>query len=465
MNKIFKTLILSAALLSCAATAVAQSHYYHLVGDTVYGRSPIYYYDWWPDVDSMGLLPDSAISSYWPGTRFFLHTTSDTLKIIGIASTMAYLNMSDLTHPYEECDTTMDTAMYYTLFAATPNGPVELAKACWTADYNTCPKRYMALPYTYSYGEGSYYCKDTLHPTYNIASLREYYFNSPVIVTDSFYLGLEHLYRRTDNIDESTRNIYDQYSTVHVYRNGALHQYLPTAECTQKIPPQRIMYRRRPAPHVSDTSWKYTTETDIYQLVFPIIEVDTVGMPYDTSLFTCPVPETPTLISRGDYWARISWDDHDGNSNWMVSVVAAGGNPDNGRQIHATESPLYIYGLSPDTTYDIRVKGWCSKPMYEGWGDWSDPLTLDTVPAPQGIAAPANEKVTLSPNPARGTVTVTTESPQGTLAVVDMQGRQLLSMPLAGTETVVDIHTLAPGTYVVTLNTPQGHSSLQLTVE
>ena len=215
----------------------------------------------------------------------------------------------------------------------------------------------------------------------------------------------------------------------------------------------------------SDTSWQFRWSDEEYSTVFLIIEVDTVGMPYDTSLFTCPVPDTPTLIKRDTYWARISWDDHDGNSDWMVSVVAAGGNPDNGRQIHATESPLYIYGLSPDTTYDIRVKGWCSKPMYEGWGDWSDPLTLDTVPSPQGIAAPANEKVTLSPNPARGTVTVTTESPQGTLAVVDMQGRQLLSMPLAGTETVVDIRTLASGTYIVTLTTPRGPSSLKLTVE
>ena len=51
MNKKYKTIIITAVMLSFMGGATAQSHYYHLVGDTVDGRSPIYYYDWWPNVD------------------------------------------------------------------------------------------------------------------------------------------------------------------------------------------------------------------------------------------------------------------------------------------------------------------------------------------------------------------------------------------------------------------------------
>jgi hypothetical protein len=39
------------------------------------------------------------------------------------------------------------------------------------------------------------------------------------------------------------------------------------------------------------------------------------------------------------------------------------------------------------------------------------------------LSVPIGEKFSLSPNPASGTVAVTCEAQQGTLTVVDMQGR------------------------------------------
>ncbi|MBP5546800.1 MAG: T9SS type A sorting domain-containing protein [Bacteroidales bacterium] len=193
--------------------------------------------------------------------------------------------------------------------------------------------------------------------------------------------------------------------------------------------------------------------------------MDTVGLPYDTLRFTCPVPDSLRVMVRDNYFARIGWVDSDDNTEWMVSVGPAGGDPDNGRMIMSSSKVLTINGLSPDTSYNVYVKGQCKRTMYEGWGGWSVPVTLEAMPPQGGIAIPDGERFLLSPNPASGTVTVTTEAQQGTLTVVDMQGRQVLSMPLTGKETVIDIHTLAAGTYIVSLNTPQGPSSLKLTVE
>ena len=153
----------------------------------------------------------------------------------------------------------------------------------------------------------------------------------------------------------------------------------------------------------------------------------------------------------------------------IIASGAAGPNSEfvlygDGRMIITSSKNVLINGLSPDTSYNVYVKGWCKKTMWEGWSEWSDYVTLEAMP-PHGIAVPVGERFSLSPNPASGTVTVTTEAQQGTLTVVDMQGRQVLSMPLTGKETVVDIRALAAGTYIVSLNTPKGHSSLKLTVE
>ena len=72
---------------------------------------------------------------------------------------------------------------------------------------------------------------------------------------------------------------------------------------------------------------------------------------------------------------------------------------------------------------------------------------------------------TLSPNPATGVVAVTTEARQGTVSVLDLQGRQLLSVPVTGPTTTLDLQGLAAGTYHVRLTTPQGISTRRLLVK
>ena len=61
-------------------------------------------------------------------------------------------------------------------------------------------------------------------------------------------------------------------------------------------------------------------------------------------------------------------------------------------------------------------------------------------------------------------VTVATEGLQGTVAILDVQGRELLSVSTAGPETVVDVSSLAAGTYVVRVTTAEGFSTQKLTV-
>jgi len=50
------------------------------------------------------------------------------------------------------------------------------------------------------------------------------------------------------------------------------------------------------------------------------------------------------------------------------------------------------------------------------------------------------------------------------VAILDLQGRELLSVLLVGRETVVDVAALAAGTYVVRVSTAEGFSTKKLTI-
>lgn len=109
------------------------------------------------------------------------------------------------------------------------------------------------------------------------------------------------------------------------------------------------------------------------------------------------------------------------------------------------------------------------------WSDWSAPLVVEALngsgpddpPDPgdtTAIRSAEGPAFSLSPNPANATVTVVTAETDGTVALLDLQGRMLFAVPLTGDETVVDLRTLPPATYLVRVSTPRGSTTQKLTV-
>lgn len=450
MKRIVKNIIVAALFVACVGSAMAQSRFYHLAGDTVRGKSPIYYYSWWPEQNFEGKVTDSVVSCMLGTSTFMRQYTPDTIKVIGIASTLSYVNTSNWNNPFEECDTSIDAPMFYTLYNATPNGPVELARACWTCDYNDHPKRYIALPMTSSVGSGATLCeKENLRPSVKYSSLREYYFDSAITVVDSFYLGWEYNYRPIGADDPNAEQI-----TVYCMYHNAQKTSLSWSENVpcRLISPQLYMYHDLTSSETS-SNWSYRTLNE-YLLVFPIIEIDTMA------LMPCATPATPTVTFHDNARARVEWVDYD-NYEWTVAVAAAGRSPESGRMYSAAMTYIDLTGLNADSAYSVYVKGHCHG---EIWSDWSLPCRIDALPN-EGIEKPGTVRFSLSPNPAVSTVTVTAAAQQGTVTVIDMQGREMISCSLKGTETVLDIKALAAGTYIVKLDTPQGNSTQKLTVE
>ena len=425
------------SLIAAASSVMAQSGYYHQVGDTVRGKCPIYQYeqDWWPTLNTIGQT-DSMIGTIYT-FGYMKHTTSTPLKIIGVASTCARLDNSNPYNIHEDMDTSIDGTLYYVLFDATAGGLVEKARVCWSDDYMTHPKRYMELPRK----GGAATCEGMLDNT-TIVPLREYYFDSAITVTDSFYLGCA-----VPDIDISGPNGFAilSYIVSHMWDYCVYFTDLDSINtqykgCETEIPTFTYYDSSR-----LDNQWHYYTHKR-FQLIFPIIEVD-------TSTF-CITPDEPYVVSRDSVRVRVEWTDTS-NLSWEVSRTAPNGDPDAGL-ITPTAVPYIEYtDIDDDSVYHVYVRGYCETGIWSGWSDWNTPCVIDSIPTPPappaGITTAETADFILSPNPTDGTVQILGLQDELTdIEVLDMTGRLLKTFEKAST---FNISTLSSGIYIVRVKT------------
>lgn len=442
-----KKVLFILSFIAVAGSAMAQSGYYHQVGDTVRGKCPIYQYEqgWWPALNATGHT-DSVIGTI--GTFGYMkHTTNTPLKIIGVASTVARL---DRTNMQEDLDTSIDGTLYYVLLDATAGGPVELARVCWTDDYETHPTRYMELPRR----GGAASCDQMIDFT-AIVPLREYYFDSAITVTDSFYLGCattDPTLTDFNSFSYIASHMWD-YCAYAVSPDGTPNPSLKP--CEMEVPEFTYYDSSR-----LDNQWHYYTHKR-FQLIFPIIEVD-------TSTF-CITPDEPYVVSRDSVRVRVEWTDTS-NLSWEVSRTAPGGDPEMGL-ITPTANPYIEYSdIDNDSAYHVYVRGYCETGIWSGWSDWSTPCLIDSIPTPptppEGINTIEATDFTLSPNPAKSLVTLKcTGDMQGSVEIIDMQGKVWSKKVLAGHLTEFDVSTLPAGTYLVCITTDKGTTTKKLSIE
>ena len=124
-----KKVLFILSFIAVAGSAMAQSGYYHQVGDTVRGKCPIYHYEqgWWPILNAAGHTDSLVNTAVGRATGYMKHTTNTPLKVIGIASTVARLNTQGANR-YEDLDPSIEPAMDYVLCGATVGGLVEMAR-------------------------------------------------------------------------------------------------------------------------------------------------------------------------------------------------------------------------------------------------------------------------------------------------------------------------------------------------
>ena len=425
MKKIFFVL----SFIAAASSIMAQSSYYHQVGDTVRGKCPIYQYEqgFWPILNASNHT-DSLINTAFSTFGYMKHTTNTPLKVIGVASTWARLDMNN---HVEDMDDSIDGTLYYVLCDATASGPVELARVCWSDDYMTHPKRYMELPLKTGL------CSNMEdHDT--IVSLREYYFDSAITVTDSFYLGCvipDPTVTDFNGFSYIASHIWDYCTYSSMDANGTYK------ECATDMP-EFIYYDSSRL----DTTWHHHTYKR-FQLIFPIIEVDTF----------CVTPGEPYVASRDSLTVHVEWTDNS-NLKWEVSRTALGGDPDTGLITPTTVPYIEYTDIDDRSAYHVYVRGYCETGIWSGWSEWSTPCLIDSIPTPPtppdppvGITPIETADFMLSPNPTDGSVQLIGLRDELTsVEVLDITGRLLKAFENTD---IFSISDLSSGTYIVRLKT------------
>ena len=120
---------------------------------------------------------------------------------------------------------------------------------------------------------------------------------------------------------------------------------------------------------------------------------------------------------------------------------------------------VVIDSLTPGTDYTLRVRSWCSPTS--SFSDWVQ-MDISTVASPVQPDAPV---MSLSPNPAEGSVLVSLSDIMTLLELRDLQGRTLLSISPNSPQAVIDLSNLPAAVYIVTASSPSGSASRKLTVK
>ena len=83
----------------------------------------------------------------------------------------------------------------------------------------------------------------------------------------------------------------------------------------------------------------------------------------------------------------------------------------------------------------------------------------------EGIDEVGTTTLSVHPNPARQTVSVTLPDPEGTLTLFDATGRQLMQRHTSSSQTTVNVSTLPQGVYIMQFTSPRGTTTVKLKIE
>ena len=303
----------------------------------------------------------------------------------------------------------------------------------------------------------------------------EFFFDTPQVVHDSFYVGFRSDYFMHPDFDPDTfyePESYTHYPQQWVWNvNGLYHRitdwvsqnqygrtwYMEGWRLGQWLMPPRL------------ERW-----STIWGGIFPII------VPPDTDA----VVGIPVLgfhrTEDYDGWPSFVWNRTSGQLDYEFGYGPADQSPDDYR-IVTTHMPVMILRdstLDATVVYAARCRASCHHACAihdtTVWGEWTDTVHFRlSTPDPHGgegiVPTEVREPVfVLTPNPAKERVTVMVgEGSELPCMVVlrDEQGRELLRRRMEGRELTFPTRGLSAGVYLVTVESPRGSHTQKLVVE
>ena len=165
--------------------------------------------------------------------------------------------------------------------------------------------------------------------------------------------------------------------------------------------------------------------------------------PANFSTATCQMVEGVRASATTATTATITWTAN-GSSSYEVAYGITGTSRENCRRLTANTNSITINGLDEATTYDVYVRSVCTAGVTS---DWSDVVTFETQDV--AIDDVDNASISLYPNPASSTVTLTGIEGDATVTVVDMNGRESGKWKVESGKLTIDVTGYAQGAYFV----------------
>ena len=288
-------------------------------------------------------------------------------------------------------------------------------------------------------------------------SAYDFYFDTPITVTDTFLVGIHTL--GVDGLQ------HEHFGGNNLDTTGYVYLVRKQVTCDPNYPRPKwfFYYDKILHPYSSGGDWAG---------VLPIIEEP----PCNPDTLSCPTVVEFSARPMDSLNVEFVWHSLPQQQAFQISVCRPGTPPDEGTIYDAGTSPMVVTDRWDTTaTYVAYIRTQCHRHCHPNdtlvWSDWTGPVTFfGYQPSdPTGIATTDRDTqlFTLTPNPAKGTVTVRTSaySQGSTLTLRDAAGRELLTTPVTTPSLTIPLRDYPVGTYLVTLTTKEGSSTQRLVVE
>lgn len=490
-----KSKMLMAAMLLMAATgtrAQYSDYYYHRVGDTIEWRSEIGYYNWWEfeyyfDNDLYILIDGRNYSAYGGEHNFFekdsvvtvqRYYTPTPLRVVGLAGGCMRMRCWLLDcfgeAPYFQYMDTNQYKNYFVIYDAMPDSFPLVGQLEWNP---FDPYRVLHIQthnHFTRYGDTT--CCN-FSPAHEYLPIYEYYFDEPITVEDSFYVGGTFFGEDLDVQGGIRTGYYTALTDSYGLRNPSCEAaYTEVGEdslvyCLM----EPVLYKTKYGLHLepnnpgaylnrwfSDPQWEWFTKKNFNMLVYPIVEVDTTVLP----IWACP-PVSNIAVSAGGAAATVTWDNVPNYSRVLLRYGNRNLPQEQWTEVDVTGNTLYtLTELEPQKYYGLSMMAECDTCKKETL--WSEPLYfysgVDTSNGIEGGETLLSRLTFLQPNPARNEVQVTSSFNLLSVEIWTVDGVMVYHGDHSGHDVTVDVSWLRTGTYLVAIRTHAGTTHKRLLI-
>ncbi len=196
----------------------------------------------------------------------------------------------------------------------------------------------------------------------------------------------------------------------------------------------------------------------------------------------CTAPRCLHMVPGGEWQDTAVWCGDPESEVFQLSLVGYPASPDSGTIVTVTDTSYLLPRELPDSVCVAYVRKMCTFEFATHtdtvWGDWSAPILVAGDTTGLGIDTTGTggdslsiartdllQGITLTPNPAGGTVTVRSAERMTEIEVLDIVGNKMMVQKASGLTAKLDVATLPRGTYIVRIHTPMGIASRKLLLQ